>query len=137
MEIIRVPATPKEAFNKHRPMSDLIKAQIRHLKHLEEKLSPEVRATLPQHRLITEDDAARYIAPMTAFLRSQSAAAPPQTAKAPVEIKRPLPARPAKGIAIAAVAESKKKTSSKKKAPAVARPSSSKSKTGKSSRKKK
>jgi len=30
MKTIHVPGPPKEAFNKHRQMSDLIKAQIKH-----------------------------------------------------------------------------------------------------------
>lgn len=75
MEPILVPGPPKAAFNKNRRMSDLIRKQIEHFKHLEEKLPPEVRATLPQHNLITEDDAARYIGPMTRLLRSRGAAA--------------------------------------------------------------
>jgi len=36
MKTIHVPGPPKEAFNKHRQMSDLIKAQIKHFRHLEE-----------------------------------------------------------------------------------------------------
>ena len=74
MEPILVPGPPKAAFNKNRRMSDLIRKQIEHFKHLEEKLPPEVRATLPQHNLITEDDAARYIGPMTRLLRSRATA---------------------------------------------------------------
>jgi hypothetical protein len=75
MEPILVPGPPKEAFDKNRRMSDLIRKQIEHFKHLEEKLPPDVRATLPQHRIVTEDDAARYIAPMTRLLRTRAKAA--------------------------------------------------------------
>lgn len=71
MEPILVPAPAKEAFRKLRPISDLIKAQVSHFKHLEEKLPQAVRRTLPQHSIVTEDDAARYIASMTAHFRSQ------------------------------------------------------------------
>jgi hypothetical protein len=90
MEPILVPGPPKEAFDKNRRMSDLIRKQIEHFKHLEEKLPPDVRATLPQHRIVTEDDAARYIAPMTRLLRTRAKAA--LAAKAPI----PMPplARP-------------------------------------------
>jgi hypothetical protein len=84
MEPILVPGPPKEAFDKNRRMSDLIRKQIEHFKHLEEKLPPDVRATLPQHRIVTEEDAARYIAPMTRLLRSRAAAG--QAAKAPMQI---------------------------------------------------
>ena len=68
MDPIIIPGPPKEAFNKNRPMSELIKAQIKHLKHLEEKLPAELRAGLPKHQIITEDDAARYIGPVTKLL---------------------------------------------------------------------
>ena len=71
MEPILVPAPAKEAFKKLRPISDLIKAQVSHFKHLEEKLPQAVRRTLPQRAIVTEDDAARYIASITAYLRSQ------------------------------------------------------------------
>jgi hypothetical protein len=72
MEIIHVPAPPKEAFYKLRPISDLIKAQIKHFKHLEEKLPAEQRESIPQHRITTENDAAIYIAAMTRLLRSSA-----------------------------------------------------------------
>lgn len=100
METIVVPGPPPSAFNKHRGASDLIRKQVEHFKHLEAKLSPEERAKLPQHAIVTEDDAARYIAPFTRYLLAR------QTA--PVE-KKPIkmPSRPAKqiGLAIAAAAD--------------------------------
>jgi hypothetical protein len=92
MEPILVPGPPKTAFDKNRRMSDLIRKQIEHFKHLEEKLPPEVRATLPQHRIVTEDDAARYIAPMTQLLLARAAAvqaAGPRGARAAI----PMPQR--------------------------------------------
>ena len=46
MDPISVPAPPKSAFNKQRLMSDLIKWQVRHFKHLEQKLPPEHREAL-------------------------------------------------------------------------------------------
>jgi hypothetical protein len=120
MEPIRVPAPPKAAFNKQRPMSDLIKAQIKHFKHLEHKLPAESRAALPQHAIVSEADAARYIAPMTALLRSRGAATPP-AAKPTAQIAS-LPRR-TRGLSIAATAEAvtpvrkaKKKSSTKQKA---------------------
>ncbi len=76
MEPILVPGPPKEAFRKLRPVSDLIRWQVNHFKHLEAKLPAEVRTTLPQHVIVTEDDAARYIVAMTRFLRSRIAEAP-------------------------------------------------------------
>lgn len=79
MEPIPVPGPSKTAFDKNRRMSDLIKKQVEHFKHLEEKLPPEVRARVPQHRIVTENDAARYIAPMTQLLLERAAA--PQAGK--------------------------------------------------------
>jgi hypothetical protein len=72
MDVIQVPATPKEAFNKHRRISDLIKAQVAHLKHVEEKLPSTQRPALPSHAIVTENDAAQYIAAMTSFIRGES-----------------------------------------------------------------
>jgi hypothetical protein len=118
MDPIRVPAPPKTAFNKQRPMSDLIKWQVRHFKHLEQKLPPESRAALPQHHIITEADAARYIAPMTALLRSRSRiAAIPAAAKTVAEM--PLPSRRAKGLSIAATADTATPVRKAKKKPST------------------
>lgn len=69
MQVIHVPPPSKEAFNKSRPMSDLIKSQVKHFKHVEEKLSPQERLSIPQHRISSENDAALYIAAMTRLLR--------------------------------------------------------------------
>jgi hypothetical protein len=76
MEPILVPGPPKEAFNKNRRVSDLIRAQVNHLKHIEAKLPANLRQGIPQHPIVTEDDAAQYIAPMTRLLRAQSTVAP-------------------------------------------------------------
>jgi len=116
MEPILVPGPPKEAFNKHRPISDLVKTQIEHFKHLEEKLPPDVRATLPQHDVVTENDAARYIAAMTTYLHSRPVAASPKIPKKAPSPKRSvaMPSRPALAIAAAAETPARKKTASQK-----------------------
>jgi hypothetical protein len=80
MDPIHVPGPPKEAFNKNRRVSDLIRAQVNHLKHVESRLPPNLRQGIPQHPIVTEDDAARYIAPMTRLLRAQATAAPQSAA---------------------------------------------------------
>jgi hypothetical protein len=97
MEPILVPGPPKEAFRKLRPISDLIRSQVNHFKHLEAKLPAEVRTNLPQHVIVTEDDAARYIVAMTGFLRSR-------IAEAPAPSVAPTPVRPITQIAPAAAA---------------------------------
>lgn len=100
MEPILVPGPPASAFNKHRRASDLIKKQVEHFKHLEEKLSTEERAKLPKHAIVSEDDAARYIAVFTRHLQSRQSSS---TQKKPITIG----SRSAKrnSLAIAAVAD--------------------------------
>ena len=129
MDPIHVPGPPKEAFNKNRRVSDLIRAQVNHLKHIESKLPPNLRQGIPQHPIVTEDDAARYIAPMTRLLRAQ-AAATPQSATAssgPTLVPPAAPpaartAPPAQGLELAASASkgniaSKRKGTATKSAP--------------------
>jgi hypothetical protein len=99
MEPIHVPSPPKTAFNKQRRMSDLIRKQVEHFKHLEHKLPAELRDRLPQHPIVSEDDAARYIAPMTRLLLSREQ---PGQAK-PVIVRKPMLSK--RTLALAAAAE--------------------------------
>jgi hypothetical protein len=114
MELILVPGPPPSAFNKHRRVSDLIKKQVEHFKHLEEKLSAEERAKLPNHAVVTEDDAARYIAAFTRHLHTKRAAPAPRK---PIKMD-PRSAKQG-GLAIAAAADtahaSPKKTTARPK----------------------
>ena len=117
MEPIRVPAPPKEAFNKQRPLSDLLKAQVRHLQHVEAKLPDHLHSNITSRELATEEGAARYIAHLTSVLCAGAGAAQPPTAapgpvlvpSRPTQPKRPAQpkraAQPAAGITIAAGAE--------------------------------
>jgi hypothetical protein len=105
MEVIHVPPPSREAFNKSRPMSDLIKAQVKHFKHLEEKLSPQERRSIPQHRITTENDAAQYIAAMTQLLRQGTSVPAVKKATRPIEMKPPKRKKPLEGLAIAASTE--------------------------------
>jgi hypothetical protein len=103
MEVINVPAPPKEAFNKHRRISDLIKAQVKHLKHVEEKMPADVKAALPKHAIVTENDAAIYIAAMTRVLCAQGGAV--QEAPKGKKKSKVVEMRPAAGLELAAAAE--------------------------------
>jgi hypothetical protein len=105
MEPILVPGPPKEAFNKNRRVSDLIKAQITHFKHIEEKLPPDVRRSLPQHHIVSEDDAARYVASMTKLLLSRPQLTVIPSPKKEAKGKLVLPIRTDSGVAIAAAAD--------------------------------
>ena len=104
MDPIRVPKPPTQAFNKLRRVSDLIRAQTNHLKHVEQRLPPPLRQQIPQHAVVTEADAATYIAAMTRLFQEQGAVAP-----GPVEVpsrrKPPTPIRSEQVLQLAASAE--------------------------------
>lgn len=69
---IRVPVPSNVAFNRDRPISDLIRAQLKHIHHAES-------ARLPRHKrdgrqpaeIHTEAEAAAYIASVTGILHPQ------------------------------------------------------------------
>jgi len=141
MEPIHVPRPPAEAFNKNRRISDLIRAQVKHFKHLEQKLSPAQRRGIPQDGVTTEGEAARYIAAMTGVLMAGTGAAMkagPQAVPGPrlVASQRRTPPVPAEGIAIAAVADTKVLSSAppKVKLAAAATKKGAKANTGPGSR---
>lgn len=104
MEPIRVPRPPAEAFNKNRRVSDLIRAQVNHFKHVEHKLPQEQRRAIPQHAITTENEAAKYIAAMTEMLRGQPIPSV-VTKQKNTSKKKAIAFRPSGGIPIAASAE--------------------------------
>lgn len=73
MAIIRVPAPAPQSFRKDRPISDLVKSQIRHFQHLEHKLQFNLPTRFSPQNLTTEAAAAQYIAEMTTALRGPTA----------------------------------------------------------------
>jgi hypothetical protein len=75
MATIRVPGPPPEAFRKNRPISDLIKSQIKHFQHLEHKLQLTLPTKFSPHDLTTEATASQYIAEMTAALSNRTTSA--------------------------------------------------------------
>jgi hypothetical protein len=142
MEPITIPSVPREAFNKHRLISDLVRKQVEHFKHIEHKLPADVRAKLPQDAVATEDEAARYISAMTSYLLSRPR--PKQVAKKVVAIKPPTPPRTSPPLALAAAAApapkksaAKKKSAPKKETPKAKKSPSIKAKAKKSSPKRK
>ena len=105
METIHVPRPPAEAFNKNRRVSDLIRAQVNHFKHIEQKLSAEQRRSIPQQGVTTEGEAAQYIAAITAALHPKPVAAASPGPQAVPGIQRVTPRPvPGEGLAIAAAA---------------------------------
>jgi hypothetical protein len=80
MADIKVPKTPKKAFNPDRPPSGLITSQVEHLEAALGMFSePGQRRTGPR----TEGEAAEYIAQLTAQLHPQPGAAAPENPVAP------------------------------------------------------
>lgn len=121
---IRVLRPPKESFNKQRPVSDLIRKQVEHFRHVESKLSAEQRAGLSQGHIRTEQEAARYIAAMTQILLAKSAPAS-HSPVAPIV----MPARsnqPARGLALSAAGESTQASASNPKGKRRSSPKSQK-----------
>jgi hypothetical protein len=119
MATIRVIGPPKEAFNKHRAISDLLAAQIKHFRHIEDKLDESLRTNFALHEITTENAAAQYIAQMTDILRSVVS----EASTPPIPISKPKPklSTPTKRLALAAAADPApaqksltKKTSTKK-----------------------
>jgi hypothetical protein len=104
MEPIRVPKPPSQAFRKNRRVSDLIRAQTNHLKHVEEKLPPSLRQQIPQHAIVTEADAASYIGAMTRLFHTLGDASVTPAPQQPPS-SQPIPIRPAKTLQLAAAAE--------------------------------
>jgi hypothetical protein len=108
MTAIQVPGAPKESFNKHRPISDLLLSQVKHFQHVEAKLDPSLRTSFSPRDVRTENTAAQYIAQMTSILRGHT---PPKVALAgPISVPLPAkaaakPIRHSKGIPLAAAAD--------------------------------
>jgi len=117
MESIRVPKPPKSALNKDRPISSLLKTQIRHLQEAEFRLPARAQTNIYINAIKTEGEAADYIRRVTANLHAEHGTQPAGAAP----VKKP---KPGKRLTIAAMAKS-------------TRPAKSKTKRTKSSRKKK
>jgi len=120
MATIRVPAPPPEAFRKDRPISDLVKSQLKHFQHLEHKLQIHLSKPFTPRDLATEAGASQYIAEVTAALCSRAPvpvpvratpAQRPNSTPAPRSSRKPAKAtRQSQGLAIAASAGRKHHT---------------------------
>jgi hypothetical protein len=102
MAIIKVPKTPKKAFNAQRPPSELLKQQIQHLEWAVRPASQRKPGMIKVRGVRTEGEAADRIQQLTAQLREQQVApvtvtpdiAPP--ARAPhTKVKRRSTPKPA------------------------------------------
>lgn len=108
MTTIQVPGPPKESFNKHRPLSDLLLSQVKHFQHVEAKLDPSLRTKFSPRDVFTENTAAQYIAQMTDILRGLALAKSGRSSLVPVPLQAKVAAKPIRrshGIPLAAAAD--------------------------------
>src|SRR5260221_2229776 len=94
MAVVKVPKTPKKAFNTHRRPSALLLAQIAHLEWAVLPASQRRPGHLPKQRVITEGQAAERIAQLTRMLAARAGATSRPAAPASPVTLPPLP-RPA------------------------------------------
>lgn len=71
MAKIRVPKPAQEAFHKHRPVSDLLRWQIRHMHEAEKHLPHDHHTGINIHAIKTEGEASSYIRKVTERLVSR------------------------------------------------------------------
>ena len=105
MAVIRVPKTPKRAFNKNRPASTLLRSQIQHLEWAVHPASERKPGQLRSRPVKTEGEAAARIGQLTRLLHpdgaklstpvdsSQAAGPRPKTKRAKSRAKRRPQAR--------------------------------------------
>ncbi|HME32124.1 MAG TPA: hypothetical protein VKG65_05170 [Terriglobales bacterium] len=87
MNVIRVPK-PAAAPNRERPLSDLLKKQVEHFRHVEKKQLPfDKRTGIVAEAIRTEGEAAEYIRMVTEKLHRYAAKPADATGIAPAEKK--------------------------------------------------
>lgn len=69
MPKIKVPKPAPGSFNKHRPISDLLRWQLKHMHEIEMRLPFEHRSGVNHHEIKTEHEASVYIRKVTAKIR--------------------------------------------------------------------
>jgi len=92
MAIIKVPKTPKKAFDKSRRPSSLLLKQIEHLEWAVLPASKRKPKQLPKRKVTTEGQAAERIAQLTQMLLARHAATAARTrpaGSAPVDVALP------------------------------------------------
>jgi hypothetical protein len=119
MAVIRVPKTPKSAYNPQRPAGTLLQSQ---LKHLEWAVRPAAARTAKTFRIkpaLTEEEAAARIARLNEQLHVQ-ATAPKGVVPPPAVTATPVspPAKPRKRLQSKSMSKSRSKARTRAKAPA-------------------
>jgi len=87
--VMKVPKTPKRAYNHNRFISSLIEHQIKHFSEVEKSLLKPGQKPTDTSSIKTELQASKYLKKMTALLH-------PQGAGKPKVVARPKKAKPAK-----------------------------------------
>lgn len=75
---IKVPRPVPGSFHKHRPISDLLKSQIKHFHEAEKSLAPGSRTGVDVQGIKTEHEAAAYIEQVTKRLHAKEENGPAQ-----------------------------------------------------------
>jgi len=107
MTVIRIPKTPRSAYNRNRPVSSLLRTQMLHLREAEKMFPPRYHSDIYINAIKTEAQAAEYIRHVTSTIRQLHEKAAPREAR----VSR-----------IAAAAEPKRVAKSKPKAKSQVRP---------------
>lgn len=85
--VIKVPRPAPGSFHKHRPISDLLKNQIKHFYEAEKSLPPGSRTGVDVQGIRTEHEAAAYIEKVTLRLHAGERNAPAQQPAAPAAVR--------------------------------------------------
>ena len=95
MAVIRVPKTPKKAFDPGRDPSELLLKQIEHLEWAVLPASQRKPGRLPKRKVKTEAQAAERVGQLTQMISAAQAAPPAETGTAlpPVTLPRIAPAK--------------------------------------------
>jgi len=81
MTVIRIPKTPRSAYNHSRPVSSLLRTQMLHLREAEKMFPLEYRSNIYINAIKTEAEAAEYIRHVTSTIRQLHEAAAPRMAR--------------------------------------------------------
>lgn len=105
MTVIHVPRPPADAQNTNRRLSDLLKAQLQHFRHVEERFISNIK---------TEGEAARYIRHVTQLLHPEGAEAEAKIDRPRLSVLKPVQVAfnqpKASGITVASIAAQAEET---------------------------
>ena len=90
MTKIVVPKPDKNSFDKHRPASDLLKSQVKHLHALEKSLPHRLQTGRNVDEIKTESEASAYIKAITSRLHPQGKIKVPRPAAGSFHKHRPM-----------------------------------------------